>query len=90
MHDARFFWHIGANVGVLTLYAATRGDLEVWTFELAAVNYYNLVANSELNHVESGVRCLQLGFGHTHKIVNLHVSQLMPARSFTFKESKKT
>jgi FkbM family methyltransferase len=53
------------------------------------VNYYNLVANCELNHVENRVRCLQLGFGHTHKIVDLHVSQLMPARSFTFKESKK-
>jgi hypothetical protein len=27
------FWDIGANVGVLTLYAATRGDLKVWAFE---------------------------------------------------------
>jgi hypothetical protein len=27
----------GANVGVLTLYAATRGDLRVWAFEPAAV-----------------------------------------------------
>ena len=26
-----------ANVGVLTLYAATRGDLRVWAFEPAAV-----------------------------------------------------
>jgi tRNA1(Val) A37 N6-methylase TrmN6 len=67
MTPGSVFWHIGANVGVLTLYAATRGDLEVWTFELAAVNYYNLVANSELNHVESRVRCLQFGFGHTHR-----------------------
>lgn len=50
------------------------------------MNYYNLVAK---NHLEDRVRCLQLGFGHTHKIVNLHVSQLMPGRSFTFRESKK-
>lgn len=83
------FWDIGANVGVLTLYAATRGDLKVWAFEPAAVNYYNLVANCELNGLERRVRCLQLGFSDTSGIADLHVSQLMSARSFTFKESKK-
>jgi FkbM family methyltransferase len=83
------FWDIGANVGVLTLYAAMRGDLEVWAFEPAAVNYYNLVANCELNHLEKRVRCLQLGFSDCLGIANLHVSQLMSAHSFTFKESTK-
>src|SRR6266511_6314539 len=39
------FWDIGANIGVLTLYAATRRDLDGWAFEPAAVNYYNLTAN---------------------------------------------
>jgi len=37
MHPGSVFWDIGANVGVLTLYAATRGDLRVWAFEPAAV-----------------------------------------------------
>jgi FkbM family methyltransferase len=83
------FWDIGANVGVLTLYAATRGDLKVWAFEPAAVNYYNLTANCELNGLERRVRCLQLGFSDASGITDLHVSQLMSARSFTFKESKK-
>jgi len=83
------FWDIGANVGVLTLYAATRGDLQVCAFEPAAVNYYNLVANCELNRVEKRVRCFQLGFSDTFEIADLHVSQLMSAHSFTFKESKK-
>jgi hypothetical protein len=46
------FWDIGANIGVLTLYAAMRGDLKVWAFEPAAVNHYNLVANCELNGLE--------------------------------------
>jgi FkbM family methyltransferase len=82
------FWDIGANVGVLTLYAAMRGDLEVWAFEPAAVNYYNLVANCELNHLENRVRCLQLGFGDTDGIADLHVSQLMSGCSFNFKEGK--
>ena len=82
------FWDIGANIGVLTLYAAMRGDLKVWAFEPAAVNYYNLVA-CELNGLERRVRCLRLGFSDTSGIMDLHVSQLMSARSFTFKESKK-
>jgi FkbM family methyltransferase len=83
------FWDIGANVGVLTLYAAMRGDLDVWAFEPAAVNFYNLVANCELNGLEKRVRCLQLGFSDTLEIANLHVSQLMSGHSFTFKESAK-
>ena len=52
MWPGSVFWDIGANVGVLTLYAAMRGDLDVWAFEPAAVNYYNLVANCELNRVQ--------------------------------------
>jgi hypothetical protein len=50
MEPGSVFFDIGANVGVLTLYAATRGDIEVWAFEPAAVNYYNLVANCELTN----------------------------------------
>ena len=88
MKQGSVFWDIGANVGVLTLYAAMRGDIEVWAFEPAAVNYYNLVANCELNRLEERVRCWQLGFGGRSAIANLHVSQLMSARSFTFKQSK--
>ncbi len=58
MQPGSVLWDIGANVGVLTLYAAMRGDIEVWAFEPAAVNYYNLVANCELNRLEKRVRCL--------------------------------
>ena len=65
MRPGSVFWDIGANVGVLTLYAASRGDLDVWAFEPAAVNYYNLVANCELNGLERHARCLQLGFSDT-------------------------
>lgn len=83
------FWDIGANVGVLTLSAASRGDLDVWAFEPAAVNYYNLVANCELNGLERHVRCLQLGFSDTEGIADLHVSQFSSAHSFTFRRSTK-
>jgi FkbM family methyltransferase len=86
MLPGSLFWDIGANVGVLTLYAATRGDLRVWAFEPAAVNYYNLVANCELNGLERQVRCLQLGFGESFGIADLNVSQLMGGHSFSFKK----
>lgn len=86
MAPGSVFWDIGANIGVLTLYAALRGDLEVWAFEPAAVNYYNLAANCELNGLDGQVRCLQLGFGDSNEILDLHISQMMPARSFTFRE----
>ena len=89
MQPGSVFWDIGANVGVLTLYAAMRGDIEVWAFEPAAVNYYNLVANCELNRLEKRVRCLQLGFSDRSGIEDLHVSQFLSAYSFTFRESKK-
>jgi FkbM family methyltransferase len=89
MQPGSVFWDIGANVGVLTLYAAMRGDIEVWAFEPAAVNYYNLIANCELNGLEKRVRCLQLGFGETSEILDLNVSQLKPAESFSFRQSTK-
>jgi FkbM family methyltransferase len=89
MRPGSVFWDIGANVGVLTLYAASRGDLDVWAFEPAAVNYYNLVANCELNGLERHARCLQLGFSDTEGIADLHVSQFSSAHSFTFRRSTK-
>jgi FkbM family methyltransferase len=77
------FWDIGACTGTLSLYAASRGDLDVWAFEPAAVNYYNLTANCELNGFK--MRCLLLGFGERTELGELHVSQFMPAKAFSFK-----
>jgi len=88
MGSGSVFWDIGANVGVLTLYAASRGDLEVWAFEPAAVNYYILTANCELNAFSKEVRCLLLGFGQTTELAELRVSQLDAAGAFSFKQKK--
>ena len=89
MQPGGVFWDIGANIGTLSIYAAARGDLDVWAFEPAGVNYYNLVANCELNNATEHMHCFQLGFGNRNEIGNLHVSQLMSAHSFTFAKSKK-
>lgn len=86
MAPGSLFWDIGANVGVLSLYAAARRDLQVWAFEPAAVNFYDLAANCELNDAEPQLRCLQLGFAEREGLQDLHVSQALAARSFTFRQ----
>jgi FkbM family methyltransferase len=67
MQPGSVLW-VGANIGALTSYAAQSGDLEVWAFEPAAVNYCSLTANCELNGFEKRVRCLQLGSATRSKL----------------------
>jgi FkbM family methyltransferase len=88
MSPGSVFWDIGANVGTLSLYAAARGDLEVWAFEPAGVNFYSLAANCELNGFTDRMHCLQIGFGDNDAIGELLVSQFRPAQSFSFKPKK--
>ncbi len=85
MAPGSVFWDIGANIGTLSLYAARRGDLEVWAFEPAAVNFYNLTANCELNGLDGKLRCLLAGLGAAPRLGSIKASQLAPARSFTFR-----
>jgi FkbM family methyltransferase len=84
MEPESIFWDVGGNIGNLALYAARRGVRNIWSFEPAAVNYYNLVANCELNAFGDQVTCLQLGFGARTEIAHLNVSQLMSGHSFSF------
>ena len=79
------FWDIGANVGVYTLYAARRGDTSVVAFEPAAVNYFVLSANCEVNAFDDRVTCLLMGLGQGTSIAKLEVSQFEPGHSFSFK-----
>jgi FkbM family methyltransferase len=78
------FWDVGANVGVYTLYAALRGDTSVVAFEPAAVNYFLLAANCEVNRFDERVRCLLAGLGRDRAIADLAVSQFGAAQSFGF------
>jgi FkbM family methyltransferase len=79
------FWDVGANVGVYTLYAALRGDTSVVAFEPAAVNYFLLAANCQVNRFDRRVQCLAAGLGPDKAIGSLEVSQFAPARSFSFR-----
>lgn len=89
MAPGSVFWDIGANIGTLTLYAARREVLRIWSFEPAAANYFNLVANCELNGYSKQVQCLQLGFGDRVELGSLNVSQLRLGESFSFKHRRK-
>ena len=79
------FWDIGANIGSYTLYAALRADMRVTAFEPAAVNYFILAANCELNAFGERVDCLQVGVGRGRSVERLEISQFEPARSFSFR-----
>ena len=78
------FWDIGANVGVYSLYAAARRDTRVVAFEPAAVNYFMLAANCEINRFEDRVRCVLAGVGRSKSIACLAASQFAGAASFGF------
>jgi len=78
------FWDIGANIGVYALYAARRGDTRVVAFEPAAVNYFILSANCEVNHFEDRMDCLLTGISSGSSIDRLGVTQFAPGDSFSF------
>jgi FkbM family methyltransferase len=78
------FWDVGANVGVYSLYAALRGQTKVVAFEPAAVNYFLLAANCEVNRLDARVDCLLVGLGREKALARLEVSQFAAARSFSF------
>jgi FkbM family methyltransferase len=78
------FWDVGANVGVYTLYAAQQPGIKVVAIEPAAVNYFLLTANCEINNMNDRVDCLLLGLGSATGIARLEVSQFEPAHSFSF------
>lgn len=81
------FWDVGANIGVYSLYAALRADTRVVAIEPAAVNYFALTMNCEINRCGQ-VTCLLAGLGRGSRIADLAVSQFAPAKSFGFSDKK--
>jgi FkbM family methyltransferase len=89
MAPGSVFWDIGANVGVLSLYAAQRGDLDVHAFEPGAVNYYLLTGNCEINGFSDVMSCYLLGFSNQTRVDHLEASQFAAAGSFILEGNKK-
>jgi FkbM family methyltransferase len=82
------FWDIGANIGVYTLYASLARDTRIVAIEPAAVNYFALTANCEINHLGGRVTCLLAAVGRDKAIADLAVSQFAAAASFGFGAKK--
>jgi FkbM family methyltransferase len=78
------FWDIGANIGVYTLYASLERSTRIVAIEPAAVNYFALTANCEVNQLGERVTCLLAALGRSKAIADLAVSQFAPAASFGF------
>src|ERR1700751_6054352 len=57
------FWDIGANIGVLSIYAGLRAGIEVRAFEPAAASYAALCRNIEANRLDDRVQayCVAVG-----------------------------
>jgi FkbM family methyltransferase len=89
MEPGSVFWDIGANLGVMSLYAAQRGDLDVHAFEPAAVNYYLLTGNCELNGFSDRLSCYLLGFSDRTCVARIEASQLAGGASFSFKGKRR-
>lgn len=66
-------WDIGANVGVFSLYAATRTNCMVLSFEPSAANFFVLARNIQLNHLNERIiaYCVALSGNTGLGILNL-------------------
>lgn len=66
-------WDIGANVGVFSLYAAVRTNCTVLCFEPSAANFFVLVRNIQLNHLNERVTayCVALSGATELGVLNL-------------------
>jgi len=67
------FWDVGANIGVYSLYAALRLS-KVVAFEPAAVNYYLLNRNIEINNMDNKISALCIAFGNVSCLESFHMS----------------
>jgi len=81
-------WDIGANVGEYSLAAAARG-LRVWAFEPAAVNYFVLAKNVEINRLDDRITALNVALHERTSIGALNMSRTqIGSSSHTYQDSE--
>ncbi len=71
------FWDIGANVGVYSLYAGKRGDVEVLAFEPSPNSYAALCANIAENRLDR-VHAFCIALGERSGLGTLNMSRTYP------------
>ena len=67
------FWDIGANIGVYSLYAALKPDMEVLAFEPSAFNYHVLNRNIEINRMDDKILSFCVAFNDMTLIDHLYM-----------------
>ena len=72
--EGAVLWDIGANIGLLSLYAAARPDVRVSAFEPAASTYAVLVKNIEINHMSDRISAYCIAFSDETKCGSLNMA----------------
>ena len=74
-------WDIGANVGVYSLYAALRPNVQVLAFEPGSASYRALNRNIELNGMDDRITALPVALCADTKIDTLNMNSTEPGGS---------
>lgn len=69
------FWDIGANIGIYSVYAATRKSCDVVAFEPAFLNLTILQQNIDLNKLSNKVTIFPVGLSSTRGVKTLYLSR---------------
>lgn len=72
MEKGAVFWDIGANIGLYSLFAGQRGDLDVSGFEPSALNYGLMAEHIVLNKLDKNVSALCVAFGDETGLLRLY------------------
>ena len=72
--EGTVFWDIGANIGLLSLYAAARPDIRILAFEPAASTYAVLVKNIEINRMGDRLSAYCLALSDETKCGSLNMA----------------
>jgi FkbM family methyltransferase len=76
------FWDVGANIGVFSLYAGLRPELEVSAFEPAAASYGALCRNIEANRLADRVQAYCVAISDRNELGRLNLSATNAASVF--------
>ncbi len=70
------FYDIGANIGVFSLYAASKKHVKVYAFEAESSNYSYLNKNINLNGLEEEIVALNIAINDVNIVSHLNLSSI--------------
>lgn len=71
MKAGETFWDIGANIGIFTMYAALRKDLNILAFEPNGLNFGIMMEHMVLNGLDRYAQCFCIAFAQKDEIGQL-------------------